>query len=320
MSTAVATLTLSANATSSKTGDTLTFAPNVSAAFAQYQNLVNAALTDGWHVEVCTIYKAWALPFITNDPNRLALNGDITSTYGGGTVAGVQVCDVAANLPFTATDDPGYYFDHTHLNYYGNMAKCDFIDATLRAQYSSLMTGPIWYPGQYYGTYQSQLPQFNNLVVGYQGTNPSAITLSGSAPQLAFPSAIYKAASTGHSFYMSASGGNHADVFVSATGDLIAFPRIASGTTVSGSTSGTATFYSNSACAINPTTLALKETIVYCSALVGTASFTFPAAYTNTPVVLTTSGPAASVVTSLSATAMTVTGSTTSGYLIVIGN
>ena len=49
--------------------------------------------------------------------------------------------------------------------------------------------------------------------------------------------------------------------------------------------------------------------MVYCNALTGTASYTFPTAFTNVPVVLTT----------LSATAMTVTGSSTTGPIIVEG-
>lgn len=62
-----------------------------------------------------------------------------------------------------------------------------------------------------------------------------------------------------------------------------------------------------------------KVVMIYCAAAVGTASYTFPTAFTNTPTIVTTNGVAASVVTAISTTAVTVTGATTTGFLILIG-
>lgn len=100
-----------------------------------------------------------------------------------------------------------------------------------------------------------------------------------------------------------------------STSTLATVPAIpnAQTTSVGGSTSGTAVFTEPF---YQP---GYKKVLIVCSSLVGTASYTFPTAFTTAPVVLTTSGPASSVVTSLSMTAITVTGATTTGLLVVEG-
>ena len=84
-------------------------------------------------------------------------------------------------------------------------------------------------------------------------------------------------------------------------------------TVVSGSTSGTSSFTEPEQGSSE------KRVIIYLNALNGTASYTFPTAFINTPVVVTTNGLSSSIVTSLTTSAVTVTGTTTTGYIIITG-
>jgi len=83
--------------------------------------------------------------------------------------------------------------------------------------------------------------------------------------------------------------------------------------TVNGSTSGSAQF-------VMPFDGgSYKKVIIYCNALNGTASWTFPKPFTYTPVVLQTNGLPTTIVTTLTTTSVTVTGANSTGFLIIEG-
>lgn len=82
-------------------------------------------------------------------------------------------------------------------------------------------------------------------------------------------------------------------------------------TTVTGGTSGTATFYQDFDGA------SWKTVQIYCSTLNGAAVYTFPKAFTNVPQVL--SQNLAATVTAISTTSVTVTGAASTGFILLIG-
>lgn len=117
------------------------------------------------------------------------------------------------------------------------------------------------------------------------------------------------------------SGSSGASLFLTGTQVATSFPLTANGilnpnntrTTVAGSTSGSAIFTEPVGGG------SLRCVVIQLVSLVGTATYSFPTAFTYAPVTLTTSGPASSVVTSISTGSVTVTGATTSGTIILEG-
>lgn len=108
-------------------------------------------------------------------------------------------------------------------------------------------------------------------------------------------------------FHVNVGGGVLANNTVTASGFLAS----SSQTTVNCSTSGSVVFSQPQQ------GTSYKLVNIYASACVGTASYTFPVAFTHTPQVLSQSN--ASTATSVSATAVTITGSSTTGFLDLDG-
>ena len=83
---------------------------------------------------------------------------------------------------------------------------------------------------------------------------------------------------------------------------------------INGSTGGTCTFTEQ-----RNLKSGRKDVTIYFAAETGTCTYIFPYAFTNTPGAIATSQVAASVATSLSTTAVTVTGAASTGYLFLGG-
>ena len=119
-------------------------------------------------------------------------------------------------------------------------------------------------------------------------------------------------ATTDNAVNIGASGANRpANIYVGTSVTAPVFDSSATQTTVNCSTSGSVTFSEPFAGS------SLKRVEIHAAACVGTASYTFPTAFSFAPQVLSQS--LASIATSVSATAVTITGSTSTGFLALDG-
>lgn len=121
----------------------------------------------------------------------------------------------------------------------------------------------------------------------------------------------YNAVGNGSNTTTIGNSGTTATYLNGVTQSTGAFATSTAQTAVNCSTSGTATFSQPEQGASD------KKVLIHFAACVGTASYTFPTAFTNTPSVYASSNVAASIATSVSTTAVTVAGVTTTGSLVL---
>lgn len=82
---------------------------------------------------------------------------------------------------------------------------------------------------------------------------------------------------------------------------------------IAGATSGVATFTQIFQ------GVSYSKVVIYCDALTGAATYTFPSPFTHQPAIMATDQLAPALITSLSTTAVTVTGAGTTGFLFLEG-
>lgn len=95
--------------------------------------------------------------------------------------------------------------------------------------------------------------------------------------------------------------------------DLLSIPGSTTPTSVSGSTSGSAQFQ------VVANQANYKKILIHTTSLTGTATFTFPSTFANTPGIFASSLLSAVVITSLSTTSVTISGTNMTGYIIIEG-
>jgi hypothetical protein len=110
--------------------------------FTKLQTYINARVAAGWRVVVCTLTKV-GLSNPSAQTQRTSYNSSIRSTYTGGAVAGVTLCDVANNANIgDAGNTGGAYFsvDGYHLSDTGYLELANVVNAVLPATWQTSPT------------------------------------------------------------------------------------------------------------------------------------------------------------------------------------
>lgn len=306
------------------TGGNLTAA----ATYAQWITLTHALKTAGCKVIVTTpilrniVGGASPLPFSflesINTFAQMVRSGTVGVDYD-------YLIDFASQVNCPA--DPYFYsYDNTHFTATGHVVAAQFANNALvagsGAQQSATLQGANcgWFQNDVYGN--------GSIYAGtglYATGNLAGLPINSWAGLQYFNNTAYVIATSSNSTPGSivlesenSSGAKTASLTLSSTlGTFVPpisapfFESTATQTTVGCSTSGSALFSQPEQGASD------KKVLIHMSACNGTASYTYPTAFTNTPSIYGSNNVAASIATSVSTTAVTVTGATTTGSLVL---